>query len=410
METDIYRSFRRELIQQSDSYDMYKCTFPTSEGTVPNRAWLKVFKVNREEAMRDLSMLSAFKEFGESLAVVKPLHHRIAQGQLNIFLDWFDCMLAQDIAKRKRRREYWTEAELCTHMFHLAEVLFKLHAMRVVHRNISPDTVFVRGKSLLLGHFDDSKHVPIGVSQRNQTIRGTQQYLTPQSYEAFRSGQQTTYEISIKDDIWGLGRVMLDMATLDCNVSIADYFSRSQEDLHAYIAKLLESRYSSELIRTLSSILSLDPSRRPLAEDILSVLYEMREKQPCSGCNRKEVPQTWSCGHVYCEDCLLVRLANATVSEVAATCHCGSAINDVVLRMYSQQCRKIGELANDRQISCPKCSVKYRKVRVEAGLIKSYKCKCACGASFCSLCGDPKAHRGFFGSAKPCPQLPAFPA
>ncbi len=401
----MYRSFKRELIQPSASYDMYKCSFP--DGCEPTRAWLKVCKSNKEEAMRELSLLTAFKEFGESLAVVKLLHHKVIQGHLNLFLGWFDCMLAQEIGKRKRRREYWSEGELLGHIFKLTEVLFKLHAMRVVHRNISPDTVFVSGQGLLLGHFEDSKHVPLGVSQRHQTIRGTQQYLTPQTYQAFRSGEHTTYEISIKDDIWGLGRVILDMATLECNTNISDYFDRPQDELCAYIGKLLQGRYSPQLTRILGAILSLDPDNRPFADDILSSLYEVKENQLCSGCNSQEVPQTWSCGHVYCEACLCARLRNSAISEAPAACHCGNPVNDAVLRMYSANCRNMGALALNRDISC-KCGLKYRKVMLEGDAIKAYRCQCSCGAVFCSLCGDPKAHRRIFSSPKPCPQLPSF--
>jgi serine/threonine protein kinase len=404
-----YSSFRRELVQATDHYKMYRCQFTRPHPNLPLRAWLKVYPSPSEEAFKEVTMLMAFAKYEECFPVVRYLYHLSCKREVYIFEELFDRILEVEIRNRSKQQQYWRESELWTYLKDLARALFQLHAIRVVHRNITPDTVFLKADKLVLGHFEDSKQIMMGQSMQMQSIRGTQLYQTPEGVRALRSGQQTLYQASLKDDIWSLGRLFLDMASLRCNSEILQLYSSPQSALNAYISSKISPRYSSAFESILCQMMTLDDSRRPAADDILSLLQEVDIGQPCEGCHNRHVLQPFSCGHRYCDSCLMQLLTERIDGQKGLECHCGGMIMLEELGTYSENCKKLGDLLEHPEVNCPaNCGARYSRIKqAPKQTPTSFLCACPCGLHFCSYCGKTQGHK-LLGISRVCPSLPSF--
>ena len=406
-----YSSFKRELVQATSNYKMYRCSFTRPLPGFPPKAWLKVYPTASEEAFKELSMLMTFANYQECFPVVRYLHHLSSKREIYIFEEWFDQLLELEIRTRAKQRQYWSESQLWAYLKDLSRALFQLHAIRVVHRNITPDTVFMKEGKLVLGHFEDSKQIAAHQTEQFQTIRGTQLFLTPQNYAAQITGQQTLYEASLKDDIWSLGRVFLDMASLKCNSDIFNLYSSPQKALDAYISSRICPRYSPAFASILCQMMILDSNSRPEADDLLSLLQELDIGKPCETCLQRHVLQSFPCGHYCCELCLWpVLTERVEKQEPLACCYCGSAMGLEALGMYSENCRKLGELLEQPEANCPGCGGHNKRLKLSAGQRPtSSLCNCPCGVSFCSYCRKLQGHK-ILGVSRACPSLPSFHA
>lgn len=405
-----FTRFRQQLVQRTGSYQMYRCFFTSTEGNFPSKAWLKVYPSPSEESSRELCMLQTFSEYQECFSVVRYLYHCFSRQKVYIFIEWFDNMLELEIQKRAKEHRYWSENELWKHLKALAKAVFQLHAIRVVHRNITPDTVFIQGEKLVLGHFEDSKQIAENTSMQLQTIRGTEMYFTPQNYRAEKTREPTTYEASLGDDIWSLGRLFLDMASLDCNSNVLRFYSRPQSALDSYIASKLRTHYSPAFISILCKIMTIDASRRPKADDLLNLLQDVDPGHSCSNCHSTNTQSVLNCGHSYCEKCVLSLLLERIHSLSPLTCHCGHPFPSQELAVYGENYQRLGELVEQPELDCPgKCGAKYPRLKwTSSPLPTSTLQSCAaCGLVYCSYCGVLNGHR-FLGISKVCTNLPSF--
>lgn len=404
-----YSSFKRELMQTTDHYKMYRCQFTRPQPNFPQKAWLKVYPSSSEEAFKELTMLMTFAKYEECFPVVRYLHHLFCKREIYLFEEWFDRILEVEIRTRSKRQEYWKESELWTHLKDLSRALFQLHAIRVVHRNITPDTVFLKEDKLVLGHFEDSKQIMMDQSMQVQTLRGTQLYQTPEGLRAMRSGQQTLYQASLKDDVWSLGRLLLDMASLRCNSEILQLYSSPQSAINAYISSKISPRYSPTFGSILCQMMTIDDSCRPAADDLLSILQEVDIGQPCERCHNLHVLQPFSCGHRYCEPCLTHLLIEKIAGQERLECHCREIITLEELGNYSENCKKLGDLLEHPEVNCPgNCGAHYKRVKlVPQQSPTSVTYACPCGLHFCSYCSKPQGHK-LLGISRTCPSLPSF--
>lgn len=353
-----------------------------------------------------------FANLQECFPVVRYLYHLSSKREIYIFEEWCDQMLELEIRTRTKQRQYWSESELWGYLKDLSKALFQLHAIRVVHRNITPDTVFMKEGKLVLGHFEDSKQIALNQSAQCQTIRGTKLYLTPQCYAAQLTGQKTLYEASLKDDIWSLGRLFLDMASLECNSDIFRFYSSSQASLNAFISSKISTQYSPAFTSILCQMMTLDANSRPQAEDLLSLLQELDIGQPCATCHQRHVQRPFPCGHYCCECCLRLFLTERVEKQEPLACgHCGAVMALEALEMYSENCRKLGELLERPETNCPaNCGSHYKRVKLSTGQTPtSSLCHCPCGLHFCSYCVKLQGHK-ILGISRACPSLPLFHA
>ena len=135
-----------------------------------------------------------------------------------------------------------------------------MHRHKIVHRDIKCANVFVnKDGTVKLGDLNVSKIAKLGIMK---TQTGTPYYASPEVW------QDRPY--SSKCDIWSLGCVIYELATLQ-----PPFLAKDMKTLYNRVIKgvypKLPKHYSNDLSNMIDHLLSVDPIVRPSAEDVMSM-------------------------------------------------------------------------------------------------------------------------------------------
>ena len=387
-----YRSFRAKRIQhQRGFYSLNRCSFSTELPGHPLTAWVKIFDCDKDsEFHREESMLFHLNLLSPGLAVPQRLHRVIDEKPRRyfLFMTCFDTVLAQAVQERAAERRFWTENEILYQVTRLADTVSELHQARIIHRNITPDSVFLKDGEVYLGHFDDSKQIARGIEHVLQTLRGCEVYLSPRMYGAARSQNQSQYRDAMKDDVWGVGLVMLAMAALKKPDHLVSYFSLPQTEFNRHVVMMLDGRCQN-LVQVLTDLLTLDDTRRPNMQRVCAALRKVQRQ--CSQCNQLTTAWKWPCGHTICETCFGEYIR--TMVEQGQTALLCTVCTQALPESYHSQ-RKNELLACPYPIKCRNiaCSIKHWSFSFHNNYPVAHLIVCECGSRHCSYCLALKGH------------------
>lgn len=168
------------------------------------------------------------------------------------------------------------EPKLKKWFYQICSAVAHLHAHGIIHRDIKPKNVFLTGVDgdAILGDFGIAKYNETGA----QTMWGTPFYMAPEVVESYYSHQNYNEKV----DIWSLGILAYQLMIEEelefkyrplCPDGVFSFSLKSHEDkrniFYNDIRTLATRGYSRELIDLVLSLLSMDPSQRPVAERIL---------------------------------------------------------------------------------------------------------------------------------------------
>ena len=399
MESTAFQSFTTTTLQRTKEYKLCLAAFRQSLPDGRRTAWVKIYRVVGPDALREAAILQRTTDL--KVNIVRYLHQIYGKDRkFYVFFEPCDRVLAEEIRLRKQGNRPWTETELLSHVETMAKTLFQLHALRLVHRSISINSVFTQGSTVLLGHFDSAKQISLGITHVDQSIYTADSYLSPESYGAVvRNTTGLTYEMAYKEDVWSLGVTVYNMALLQGETRLEPGKHISQTEFSASIARSLTGKYSPRVIKLLCSMLILDPVQRPSVTDILEALE--KTAAVCERCKQDVEMNVWPCGQISCLDCFSLWLKHLLISRVREIkCHCGGA---VPVGFYQVKLGVMAGLVQEPEVKCGKCGAVFPKIRPDGGHFRAYEARCACGA-LCSLCGLKGAHR-LLGVRRPCPLL-----
>ena len=146
-----------------------------------------------------------------------------------------------------------------------------LHDLKILHRDIKCANIFLaKDGTVKLGDLNVSKVAKKGLLH---TQTGTPYYASPEVWK------DRPYDN--RSDIWSLGCVLYEMATLNPPFRAANMnglYAKVQKGLYEPISSTL---YSKDLHAMIKNCLQVQPTSRPICEKILampSVLSHMSEK------------------------------------------------------------------------------------------------------------------------------------
>ena len=208
------------------------------------------------------------KVFGESMSRDKNTQYILMELGEH---DW-----NKEIEDRQRINNYYTENELLNIFTQLINTCALLEKNKISHRDIKPDNIFIVNGKYKLGDFSDSKIISEGRSQ--QSVRGTEMFMSPLVYKAYRKNNLVIHD-SYKSDVYSLGICMLYAASFDLTAAIDIKNIIDSQSTKKFIARNLSMRYSKNFIEILSRILQYDESNRPNFNDLEYML--MNKESNC---------------------------------------------------------------------------------------------------------------------------------
>ena len=177
-----------------------------------------------------------------------------------ILMELGDYDWNKQIEKRQTTSNHYNETELLSILYQLVKTLSLLEKHKISHRDIKPENVLIVNGKYKITDFGDSIVSSEGQSQ--QLVRGTELFMSPLVYKAYRSHELVVHD-TFKSDVYSLGICMLLAATFDIIATIDIKNVVDSSSRRAYIKKCLYNRYSNKFISIMCRILEYDEVNRP---------------------------------------------------------------------------------------------------------------------------------------------------
>ena len=159
----------------------------------------------------------------------------------------------------------YTEKELIQIIKQLSSVLSFLQRNNISHRDIKPQNILVFKNGIYkVADFGEAKQIDnITKNLINNSLRGTELYMSPLLFNGLRTGQIDIKHNLFKSDVYSLGLCTL-YAAMTSNKPL--YEIRKYVDMNGvkkYLDKLLKGKYSQKFLNLLISMLEIHEKNRP---------------------------------------------------------------------------------------------------------------------------------------------------
>jgi len=164
----------------------------------------------------------------------------------------------------KSRKSPLPEAQVLEWFAQIALAIHHCHEHKVLHRDLKTQNIFLtKHGDVKLGDFGIAR-VLRGPMEMAQTIIGTPYYMSPEIIEC------KPYDF--KSDIWSLGCVLYEMATLKHAFDASDMNGLVMKVLRGKVVPLPDA-FSPQLSQMINKLLSKSPRGRPTLEMIFSAEF-----------------------------------------------------------------------------------------------------------------------------------------
>jgi serine/threonine protein kinase len=172
-------------------------------------------------------------------------------------IDW-----ENEIKKRSESKKYYTEGELIEILDQLISTFALLQKNNITHRDIKPQNILIANNKYKICDFGEAKIIQTdGVIQ--QSIRGTELYMSPILFKALNSRQKMVVHNTYKSDVFSLGMCILLAATLTYQSLYDIRELDNMENVKNILVKYLIAKYSYNFVGTLLKMLEVNEELRP---------------------------------------------------------------------------------------------------------------------------------------------------
>ena len=182
-----------------------------------------------------------------------------------------------EIISRKKRNKYYTEEELLYILSNLISTLSFLQKKKISHRDLKPQNILYFGNNeYKICDFGEAKYngykneknnnkeTNLDFDDSNQTIRGTELYMSPILFKAvkYKPNSLTKYN-SFKSDVFSLGLCILHASSLDTNILYKIRQISDMTKIVNIVNNYLGRMYSPNFINLILHMLQIDENIRP---------------------------------------------------------------------------------------------------------------------------------------------------
>jgi serine/threonine protein kinase len=172
-------------------------------------------------------------------------------------IDW-----ENEIKRRSGIKKFYTEGELMEILGQLIRTFALLQKNNITHRDIKPQNILLANKMYKVCDFGEAKIISTdGVIQ--QSIRGTELYMSPILFRALNSRQKKVVHNTYKSDVFSLGMCILLAATLTYQSLYDIRELDNMESVKNILVKYLIAKYSYNFVGTLLKMLEVNEDLRP---------------------------------------------------------------------------------------------------------------------------------------------------
>lgn len=181
-------------------------------------------------------------------------------GQLIILMEYCEVGdLAYHVKQKIKNGQFFTEAEIMNWFVQISMSLQYIHRLGILHRDIKTSNIYLTvNNTVKLGDFGISR--VLQGSEAALTVVGTPYYMSPEVCE----GKPYSY----KSDAWSLGCVLYELCTLKHAFS-ADNLLGLVFKIVSGTAEPIPSRYSAQLRRITTLMLSKDTNKRMSVQEVM---------------------------------------------------------------------------------------------------------------------------------------------
>jgi len=179
--------------------------------------------------------------------------------------------LKRQLRKARERRARFDERVVWKYFAQVAAAVACMHGQRVMHRDLKPANIF-----LTLDGTVKVGDLGLGRFLSDQTLEahskvGTPLYMAPEVLKGSGYG--------VESDVWSLGCILYELAMLrspfkEEGLSLYQLFQKVASGKYPPVSSV----YSPTLRRVVAAALSLEPSERPAASELLEVAEYMRDQ------------------------------------------------------------------------------------------------------------------------------------
>ena len=170
--------------------------------------------------------------------------------------------LAQRINTVKSQRSSISEETVLDWVTQICLGMKHIHDRKIIHRDIKAQNIFLmKDNSIRLGDFGVARILDYTVAKAHTQV-GTPYYIAP---EILKGRAYTN-----KADIWSLGVLIYELCALDVPIKAANLHDLYKRIMGFTKVPALPRQYSENVKQIISSMLTVDASKRPSINDLLS--------------------------------------------------------------------------------------------------------------------------------------------
>lgn len=195
---------------------------------------------------------------------------------LYILMEYASCDWYSDIIKRIPKQKYYKETEIWNIIKQIICAFSFLQRENLCHRDVKPQNILMfNDDSFKLCDFGEAKKI---ISFGQETIRGSELYMSPILFDGLQSKQRKIKHNTFKSDVFSLGMSFL--LGISLNFDILCVVRKNETgNYHIKIEENLKSNdYSKALIDFINSMLELNEEKRPDFIMLENMIYKLDKK------------------------------------------------------------------------------------------------------------------------------------